>query len=237
MYIFVMICILWHCRKLSKPEYVLLWLTFLSITWFGLELGILYGIIMITIFFAYEYASSTVSSLHSILVSSGTRYSYSHMAFLDLTIPRKVVGLSLMGFVFFGNSISISTRVEQVGFEIWLQVWFFFLNVEYLGVLHNYIQSSDCWRLHQESRAWSSWTGDGGRRDGNKYSLYNRRVWGRALFSRAPLSQSTTFNRIKLWITTKPISPEFKNHWLTSETKHSIKDKWTKPIFLRCWTA
>ena len=77
-----------HHRKLSKPEYVLLWLTFLAIMWSGLELGIAAGIVMVTLVFAYEYAQSTVSSINPLLVTSGTVYSYSHMSLLDLIMPR-----------------------------------------------------------------------------------------------------------------------------------------------------
>lgn len=43
-------------RKLSRPEYVLLWLTFLAICGFGLELGIGAGVVMATLFFASQYA-------------------------------------------------------------------------------------------------------------------------------------------------------------------------------------
>ena len=43
--------------KLSKAEYALLWLTFVAIMYAGLEAGIGMGIIMATLYFAYEYSN------------------------------------------------------------------------------------------------------------------------------------------------------------------------------------
>ena len=53
------ICVNWlylSFWKLSRPEYVLLWVTFLAIMYAGLEAGIGAGIVMATLYFTYEYA-------------------------------------------------------------------------------------------------------------------------------------------------------------------------------------
>ena len=60
------------------------------------------------------FMQSTVSMLNPVVASSGSTHSYAHQALLEVLMPRKVAALALSGFAFFGNSISISTRVEKV---------------------------------------------------------------------------------------------------------------------------
>ena len=43
-------------RKLSRPEYCLLWATFGAIMQWGLEAGIAAGIVLATLYFAWAYA-------------------------------------------------------------------------------------------------------------------------------------------------------------------------------------
>lgn len=61
---------------------------------------------------------SSSSALNPVTAQPGTSttvYSYSHMALLDLVLPRRVVAVSLNGFLFFGNSVSITDSIEEVG--------------------------------------------------------------------------------------------------------------------------
>ncbi|GAX78337.1 hypothetical protein CEUSTIGMA_g5779.t1 [Chlamydomonas eustigma] len=100
--------------KLSKAEYFLLLLSFMSIMYVGLQLGIVAGIIMAVLYFVYEYAKSTTKTLNSVPVRSGTVRRYSHRTLLDVLVPAHVAALELSGFLFFGNSIAISSRIEKI---------------------------------------------------------------------------------------------------------------------------
>ncbi|GAX80746.1 hypothetical protein CEUSTIGMA_g8181.t1 [Chlamydomonas eustigma] len=107
--------------KLSRPEYILLWCTFVAIMYSGLEAGIGAGIVMATLYFAYEYAQSTVSTLNPVPATSGAMHSYSHRAVLEALMPHRVAALALSGFAFFGNSIAISKRVEKISDDLLLK--------------------------------------------------------------------------------------------------------------------
>ncbi|EFJ45005.1 hypothetical protein VOLCADRAFT_94701 [Volvox carteri f. nagariensis] len=100
-------------RKLSRPEYVLLWATFLSIMNGGLELGIGAGIVMATLYFAYQYAQSQVSSLRQVAARSGRTHMYDTSSTLDL-LGRRMAVLRLSGYVFFGSSTGLSNQVLQL---------------------------------------------------------------------------------------------------------------------------
>jgi hypothetical protein len=41
-------------------------------------------------------------------------HGYAHQALVETLMPRKVAALALSGFAFFGNSISISSKIEKV---------------------------------------------------------------------------------------------------------------------------
>ncbi|GLI60655.1 hypothetical protein VaNZ11_002855 [Volvox africanus] len=100
-------------RKLSRAEYVLLWATFLSIMNTGLELGIAAGIVMATLYFAYQYAQSQVSSLRQVAARSGRTHMYDTSSTLDL-LGRRMAVLRLAGYVFFGSSTGLSNQVLQL---------------------------------------------------------------------------------------------------------------------------
>ena len=99
-------------RKLSRFEFVLLWLTFLAILQAGLEGGILIGIILSTIYFAAKYGQHSLLSIKKLALSSGM-HSYERQAILDKLLARHCVGLAPRGFVFFGNAISICEEIEK----------------------------------------------------------------------------------------------------------------------------
>ncbi|GLC59516.1 hypothetical protein PLESTB_001495700 [Pleodorina starrii] len=100
-------------RKLSRAEYVLLWLTFIAIMDLGLELGISAGIVMATLYFAYRYAQSQVSSLRQVAARSGRTHMYDTSSTLDL-LGRRMAVLRLSGYVFFGSSTGLSNQVLQL---------------------------------------------------------------------------------------------------------------------------
>ncbi|GIL91041.1 hypothetical protein Vretimale_9478 [Volvox reticuliferus] len=100
-------------RKLSRAEYVLLWATFVSIMNAGLELGIAAGIVMATLYFAYQYAQSQVSSLRQVAARSGRTHMYDTSSTLDL-LGRRMAVLRLAGYVFFGSSTGLSNQVLQL---------------------------------------------------------------------------------------------------------------------------
>ena len=52
--------------------------------------------------------------LNPVATNSGAMHLYAHQAFVEAMMPRKVAALELSGFAFFGNSISITTKIEKV---------------------------------------------------------------------------------------------------------------------------
>ncbi|GFR39589.1 hypothetical protein Agub_g49, partial [Astrephomene gubernaculifera] len=97
-------------KKLSRPEYLLLWSTFLAIMAWGLELGIAAGVVLATLYFAYQYAQSQVSSLRQVSARSGRSHGFEAGGALDL-LGRRLAVLRLGGFVFFGSSSGLGNQV------------------------------------------------------------------------------------------------------------------------------
>ncbi|KAJ9523513.1 hypothetical protein QJQ45_007217 [Haematococcus lacustris] len=104
-------------KKLSGPEYLLLWLTFSAIMAAGLMEGIAAGVVAATLYFAYKYAQSQVSALRVVAASSGTMHSYEEAALLELMAER-VATCAISGFIFFGSSTALSDRVKQVASKL-----------------------------------------------------------------------------------------------------------------------
>ena len=51
--------------------------------------------------------------LNPVPTNSGAMHGYAHQAFVEAMMPRKVAAMELSGFAFFGNSISITTKIEK----------------------------------------------------------------------------------------------------------------------------
>ncbi|KAG2496216.1 hypothetical protein HYH03_005814 [Edaphochlamys debaryana] len=100
------------CRKLSRAEYVLLWASFGSIMYLGLELGIAAGIVLATLYFAFQYARSQVSGLRQVAARSGRTHLYDTSSTLDILGKRMAV-LRVSGYVFFGSSTGLANQVLQ----------------------------------------------------------------------------------------------------------------------------
>ncbi|PSC75492.1 Sulfate Permease Family [Micractinium conductrix] len=100
-------------RKLSRPEYCLLWATFGAIMQWGLEAGIAAGIVLATLYFAWAYAKSQLSSFALVpgRASCIVRAADQEAA-LELLRPSHLLCAQLRGFLFFGVSHAISTRLH-----------------------------------------------------------------------------------------------------------------------------
>lgn len=75
----------------------------------------MYCLIMPYTCLPHTWAQSTVSSMRTVPASSGNMHGYSRKAVLEVLLPRRVAAVALQGFIFFGNSISISSRIDKVG--------------------------------------------------------------------------------------------------------------------------
>ncbi|KAG2448594.1 hypothetical protein HYH02_006485 [Chlamydomonas schloesseri] len=100
-------------RKLSRPEYLLLWATFIAIMNAGLELGIAAGVVMATLYFAFQYAQSQVSGLRQVAARSGRTHVYDTSSALEL-LGRRLAVLRLSGYIFFGSSTGLGNQVLQL---------------------------------------------------------------------------------------------------------------------------
>ncbi|KAG2444838.1 hypothetical protein HXX76_001579 [Chlamydomonas incerta] len=100
-------------RKLSRAEYLLLWATFIAIMNAGLELGIAAGVVMATLYFAYQYAQSQVAGLRQVAARSGRTHVYDTSSALEL-LGRRLAVLRLSGYIFFGSSTGMGNQVLQL---------------------------------------------------------------------------------------------------------------------------
>ena len=101
--------------KLTKVEYVLLWITFFSVMQFGLEGGIAAGIVSATIYFSYAYAQSQVENLKPVIgcKSNVIRQTEQQEVLSDLR-DEHLVTVQLQGFIFFGSASSIGTKMNAL---------------------------------------------------------------------------------------------------------------------------
>jgi len=99
--------------KLTLVEYALLWITFSCIMALGLEGGIAAGIVFATLYFAYAYSSSQVENFKAGKARSSVVRTVEHNAALDLLWDSHAATARLRGFVFFGSSQSIGTKLLE----------------------------------------------------------------------------------------------------------------------------
>lgn len=100
-------------QKVTRMEYCLLILTFFAILQFGLELGILGGLILSLIAFTFSYAQGHVESFTLLPSRSGVMRPYDHGICLEI-LGAHMVSLSVSGYLFFGSSLAISDKVFKV---------------------------------------------------------------------------------------------------------------------------
>lgn len=102
---------LWHARnKLLSREYGIVWLTFLSMVFVNLELGIVVGIIIAGFNFIYSYIAT--SSVHRIMRRSRVERDLRERVLLQ-SMRMSIVTLELEGYIFFGSSVKVMDEVRR----------------------------------------------------------------------------------------------------------------------------
>lgn len=100
-------------KRVSPVEYALLVATFIAVGSFGLEVGIVSGLIMSVIHFAVEYAHLGVKAFTVVPSRSGAVRSYHHRMILEAFAGR-TVAVALSGAIFFGSANKLCEQVLQV---------------------------------------------------------------------------------------------------------------------------
>jgi SulP family sulfate permease len=102
---------LYHARnKLLPREYGIVWLTFLSMVFVNLELGIVVGIIIAGFNFIYSYVAT--SSVHRVMKRSRVERDLRERVLLQ-NMRMAIVTLELEGYVFFGSSVKVMDEVRR----------------------------------------------------------------------------------------------------------------------------
>ncbi|KAL4094690.1 hypothetical protein PRIC1_010348 [Phytophthora ramorum] len=102
---------LWHARnKLLSREYGIVWLTFLSMVFVNLELGIVVGIIIAGFNFIYSYIAT--SSVHRVMKRSRVERDLRERVLLQ-NMRMSIVTLELEGYIFFGSSVKVMDEVRR----------------------------------------------------------------------------------------------------------------------------
>ncbi|KAG1710235.1 hypothetical protein DVH05_017240 [Phytophthora capsici] len=102
---------LWHARnKLLPREYGIVWLTFLSMVFVNLELGIVVGIIIAGFNFIYSYIAT--SSVHRVMKRSRVERDLRERVLLQ-NMRMSIVTLELEGYIFFGSSVKVMDEVRR----------------------------------------------------------------------------------------------------------------------------
>ncbi|CAI5745007.1 unnamed protein product [Peronospora destructor] len=102
---------LWHARnKLLPREYGIVWLTFLSMVFVNLELGIVVGIIIAGFNFIYSYIAT--SSVHRVMRRSRVERDLRERVLLQ-SMRMSIVTLELKGYIFFGSSVKVMDEVRR----------------------------------------------------------------------------------------------------------------------------
>lgn len=102
---------LWHARnKLLSREYAIVWLTFLSMVFVNLELGIVVGIVIAGFNFIYSYVAT--SSVHRVVKRSRVERDLRERVLLQ-NMRMAIVTLELEGFIFFGSSVKVMDEVRR----------------------------------------------------------------------------------------------------------------------------
>mmetsp|Transcript_6977 Transcript_6977/g.19685 ORF Transcript_6977/g.19685 Transcript_6977/m.19685 type:complete len:866 (+) Transcript_6977:118-2715(+) len=99
--------------KLRKIEYCLIWITFFSVTIWGLETGIVVGIISAMAVFAFEYSQLSVTCFNVSASRSSYMRTYHHRWILD-QLSSNMVAVSLSGYIFFGSVTTLSEKAMLI---------------------------------------------------------------------------------------------------------------------------
>ena len=97
-------------KKIMGTEFVVCWLTFLSMQFTGVEAGLVIGILFSTIGFVFSYAD--ITTVEPNFKSSTVVRTFRERALL-LENRGKLVTLSLHGHIFFGSAVKLLEEVKQ----------------------------------------------------------------------------------------------------------------------------
>lgn len=101
--------------KMTRIEYIALWVTFVSVMNLGLEGGIVVGMVVSTAFFARAYAKTQVENLKPLSgCHSNVVRQLEHQEALTELCKNHLVVVELKGFIFFGSSASIGTEITKL---------------------------------------------------------------------------------------------------------------------------
>ncbi|KAI9918957.1 hypothetical protein PsorP6_011770 [Peronosclerospora sorghi] len=102
---------LWHARnKLLSREYGIVWITFLSMVFVNLELGIVVGIVIAGFNFIYSYV--VTSSVRRVVKRSRVERNLRERVLLQ-NMRMSIVTLELDGYIFFGSSVKVMDEVRR----------------------------------------------------------------------------------------------------------------------------
>jgi sulfate permease, SulP family len=106
--------------KMSLSEYGILLLTFASITWLGLELGILAGILFAVMYFTYAYSTIQAVSLRvgKDARKDGVVRPVDQAAALKLFYKHCLAVAHMNGFLFFGSAYPIGEKLQHIAESI-----------------------------------------------------------------------------------------------------------------------
>lgn len=101
--------------KMTRIEYIALWVTFASVMHLGLEGGIVVGMVVSTAFFARAYAKTQVENLKPLSgCQSNVVRQLDHQEALTELCKKHLVVVELKGFIFFGSSASIGAEISKL---------------------------------------------------------------------------------------------------------------------------
>jgi SulP family sulfate permease len=102
---------MWHARrKMLMREYAIVWLTFLTMAFTNLEIGIVVGIVIAGINFICSYVGA--SSVRRVMKRSRVERDVRERALLAQA-RLAIVTLELDGFIFFGSSVKMMDAVRR----------------------------------------------------------------------------------------------------------------------------
>lgn len=102
---------MWHARrKMLNREYAIVWLTFLTMAFTNLEIGIVVGIVIAGINFIISYVGA--SSVRRVMKRSRVERDVRERALLTQA-RLSIVTLELDGFIFFGSSVKMMDAVRR----------------------------------------------------------------------------------------------------------------------------
>ncbi|KAF8062987.1 hypothetical protein HT031_003826 [Scenedesmus sp. PABB004] len=99
--------------KVTREEYLLLLATFLAIMQLELERGVAAGMLLCATYFCVTYARANMAAFAVLPTRSAAVRSYHESHVLEV-VANRLATVALSGFMFFGSSVLMSSKVIQV---------------------------------------------------------------------------------------------------------------------------